>query len=360
MAFNEDKIKRQSAGTSKGGQFAHKPNSAPSTSLVPQGEQVTEAVDQVRLNAADIARTDDNFRRSAYKLMHNFNRDLHDVEDLVQDSWVHLLDRDSRHGDIEKRVQDEKFQTLVVKTLGKRLYGEGAEWGLRDTDYRARRMLADREQEFQEQNGRRMSGRERHEAAADIRMNEFPPQGRPKPDFHQYRVRVSTDETIGEGGTTRGDLMGGGVRADFHIEQDEYNATKAINDAQIELEDGVVEKSEMRLRAWNLVAESKGAPKVKRGLEPDDARQVRRFVKEAGGAQLLAQRFLDGETTREEEVHLFAPFEIGSIGSGTRTADRDAVARTIRSFPSGDKLWEATTWAAAQAPEPEPAEATTA
>lgn len=295
----------KSAGSPGGGQFTSKTTSAPTVAL--SNDKIREATNTIE--------------RSARALVNSYRLDSDTADDIVQDTWVHLLDRNSRHGDIEKRASERQFLTLATKTLGTR-YGEGSRFGLRSEDYKARRMLQEREAAFETDNGRKMSNSERRAAAEDIRMNGFKAGSRPKSDFHLQMSLNSLDAPAGED-RTLGDVVAETHLDGTDVEYDEQE--RRASHALLAMAEGNGTKNDARKEIWNIVSIRSGAPKVTPGtLNRKQAAHVRRVVENAGGATALAHRWEDGKASEDEEAALFAPF---NRGAGLIAADRDAKAR---------------------------------
>jgi hypothetical protein len=287
----------RSAGAPGAGEFAGRVNTRPQTALLE--EDVREA------NQVMVA--------TARSYIRSFRRDPSNAEDVAQDGWVDLLKRKQRTNQatqekedvtLSELIQDRNLLRTVARTIANRGYTAGAEAGFRHEEFQARRILREQEDAFLKEHGRKMTADERVAAADAIRMS-IKAGSRPKADFHVEYKQLSTDVTLeSEHGTIS---LGETLVADELIAFDEQEDAAAS--ALHEMENGLAKKADVRRDVWRVVTIRNGAPQVApQSISSKDAGRHRRTVEEAGGARVLAQKWLDGRTTEEEDIALFAPF----------------------------------------------------
>lgn len=323
---------RHSAGTTggRGGQFATKTNDAPASSL--SDEPTTLAPKRSsELTAEAIRESQQILTRTAAQITSSFRIDPTNAQDIVQDAWVHLLERDSRHGDIAERASERAFLNLTARKFGNN-YGNDARFGLRSEDFRARRELRARADKFREEQGRKMTPDEYAAAADEVRMSYKPGQ-RPKPDFYKEISQLSLDVTISDdGSTTLGDTLSEAEAVDY--DEQEHAAAVALHG----LENNGQSKESIRDDIWRIMSlRTEDAPQPVAGslTEPQVA-TYRRIVTRAGGAHKVALDWLDGalDADSPEAVALFAPF--GAL-------DRSQCARVVDVLDAtpkyADRLW---------------------
>lgn len=321
------------AGTSQGGQFAAKHNSAP-TSALEAPKRSSELTAEAIRDAQDV------LTRTARAVTRSYRGvDASTAEDVVQDSWVHLLDRDTRLEDIAQRVGEPKFLNLTARTLATR-YGHDARFGLRSEDFKARRQLRAAQDEFYLKHGRNMKPSE-IEAEANRIRESFKAGARPKPDFYVQTSQLSLDVTHGEGSaeTSLGDTLVHADQPGFDDQEDA--AALALHD----LENKNRTKDDVRKDMWRIMSTRfDGAPQpVRESLDKKAVAAHRKVVRDAGGAGALSLRWLDGEATAAESAALFAPF--GELDA----RQQYAVFEVLDENPSmADNLWNAGMAAAAR------------
>lgn len=326
---------RHAAGSagSKGGQFANKQDFAPTGALT---EDTPKRSSQ--LTTAAIRESQQIMERTARQITRSFRIDEENAKDIVQDSWVHLLERDTRHGDITERVGEKPFLNLTTRKFANN-YGNDARFGLRSEDFRARRELRALAEKFVEENGRKMTPNEYEAAAGEVRMS-FPPSARPKPEFFREISQLSLDHTISDdGATTLGDTLVAGEPDTWDHQEDA--AALALHG----LENKLASKAEVRKDMWRIMSlRVVGAPQPAAGtLTRKTANSHRRLLEEAGGAHAVALAWLDGDATEEQEAALFAPF--GELDQRQRMAVLDVMDAT----PGfADRIWSAGLVAATQ------------
>lgn len=322
--------RHQSAGTPGGGQFATKANSAPAALLTQ--EEVDELIDRREAEAArdvKVAWADDVMRRTALAVTKSFRIDTGNADDITQDAWHDLLKRSKG---LDELIQDKPLLQLVSRTIGNRDYSVGGQHGLRYEDFRALRVLREKEQEFRIANGRSMTKLEREEAANEIRMS-LPAGRRPKPDFHVTRGTISIDAPIKGSDSDNPTTYGASLVAEEHLPFDRQEDAAA--DLLHAVDEGTTTATNARRDVWRVVAIRSGAPSVSaRSLSSALATKHKKVVEASGGAHALAQRFIDGDATAAEADSLFAPF--GDIDQ----EDRMKVANVFDDHPSfADHLW---------------------
>lgn len=323
---------RHSAGTTggRGGQFATKTNDAPTDSLTAEPDLTTPKRSS-QLTTDAIRESQQILTRTAAQITRSFRIDPTNAQDIVQDSWVHLLERDSRHGDIADRVTERAFLNLTARKYGND-YGNDARFGLRSEDFRARRELRAHAERFAAEKGRKMTPDEYAAAAGEIRMSYKPGQ-RPKPDFYKEISQLSIDVTISDdGATTLGDTLEAGAAVGFDHQEDA--AASALHN----LENNGTSKDAVRDDIWRIMSlRTAGAPQPVTGaVAASDAATHRRLVTRAGGAHKLALAWLDGDLDESgpEAAALFAPF--GDIDN----KQRERVVDVLDAKPEyADRLW---------------------
>jgi len=269
------------------GLFSEKENSAP------------PALDAEALKAADhVIRTTSMAVAKSYRL------DPSTAEDIAQDTWVSVL---TARRDASETIEEAKLLKAISRQSGTR-YTVGYQQGLRHEDFQARRALLEAEAVFERDNGRKMTKGERDEAAEALRMS-FPPGRRPKPDFHNLTQVLSIDAEVahrdGLGSTSYADTIPD-ERVELPFDEQEDAAAQALHEYET---GGTHGKVSVRRDMWRIVSIRNGAPQVKREhLSSHAASKHRRLVEEKGSIHTLAQRWIDGEATPEEESALFAPF----------------------------------------------------
>lgn len=329
---------RHSAGTAggRGGQYAAKTNSAPVDALT---EDVVDAPKRSsELTAEAIRESQQIMSRTAHQITRSFRIDASNADDIVQDSWVELLEREERLGDLADRVKERAFLNLTARSRANK-YGNDARFGLRSEDFRARRELRALAEEFAAENGRKMTPSEYEQAAGEIRMSYKAGQ-RPKPDFFKEISQLSLDVTISDdGATSLGDTLEAETVHGFDAQEDA--AAMALHG----LENDVASKDAIRNDMWRIMSlRVQDAPQpVAASIDADVAGAHRRLVNRAGGAHKLALAWLDGETTKEQEEALFAPFgELDWHG-------REAVLDVLEASPKyADRLWASSLAAASR------------
>lgn len=323
---------RHSAGTTggRGGQFATKVNDAPTGSLLDEPPALAPKRSS-ELTAEAIRESQQILSRTAAQITRSFRIDPTNAQDIVQDSWVHLLERDGRHGDIAARASERAFLNLTARKYGND-YGNDARFGLRSEDFRARRELRARADVFREQQGRKMTPDEYAAAADEIRMS-FKAGQRPKPDFYKEISQLSLDVTISDdGATTLGDTLES-TGSDGFDDQEDAAAIALHN-----LESKGQSKESIRDDIWRIMSLRAGdAPQPVAGsLTEDDVVAHRRCINRAGGAHKVALDWLDGTLpdSSPEVAALFAPF--GDIDNKHRVSVVDVLDATPK---YADRLW---------------------
>lgn len=331
---------RHTAGSTGGigGQFAAKNHSAPTDTL---SDLVVETPKRSSaLTTEAIRESQQIMERTASQIVRSYRISSDTVDDIVQDSWVHLLERDGRHGDFDERATERKFLNLTARTLATR-YGNDARFGLRSEDFAARRQLRAEQAQFSAANGRKMSPLETEALAGKIRM-EFPAGARPKPDFFREISQISLDvpvSSVNGNATTLGDT----------IEQDDALAFDDLEDeAAIALhavENRIATKDDVRKDMWRIMSlRFDGAPQTVSGsLDARAVTNYRRLVNKSGGVHKVALNWLDGMASSEQEAALFAPF--GDIDS----RQRQLVVDVLDANPQfADRIWQSGLAAASQ------------
>ena len=303
------------AGAPDGGRFTGKENIAPADSLTTEEALEAHAV----------------LMGPARALTRSFRIDATNADDIAQDAWVDLLKRKTKGGKpttISELVKDESLLKLVSRTIAKRAYTAGGQDGLRHEEFQARRALQEQEAAFEKEHGRKMTSDERLAAADAIRLSQ-PPGRRPKEDFHVQYKRLSLDVRLEDDGPSLGDTMVADSQLSFDDQED------AAAHALHEMENGKAPKTDVRRDVWRIMSIRNGAPQVvPECVTSKDAKRHRDVVTSAGGAHALAQKWLDGETSPEEDAALFAPF--GAID----VDDRERTAEVFDSHPGyADQLW---------------------
>lgn len=326
-AFNETQHPRVASG-----QFTDKRNTAPANQLV--ADEVLTGPD-TPTNAGVL--TEDAIRASqatlkatALSITRSFNIDESNADDIVQDSWLHLLERDTRKGDIVARASEKPFLNLTARKYGNN-YGNDARFGLRSEEFSARRRFREAEITFERDNGRKMRPSEREKLADEVRLS-YPAGRRPKADYWRQISQLSLDVNVGDddGGTRFGDLLEAGSDIGF---DDQEDAAAAELHAY---EGGEKSKDDVRKDMWRVMTiRFDDAPQAIRGsLDPAEVKSHKSLVKNAGGARMLALAWLDGETTEAQEAALFAPF--GDIDN----KQRQRVVDVLDENPKfADHLW---------------------
>lgn len=332
---------RHAAGTSasRGGQFAAKHNAAPTGALLddtsaPTSPQPTRAA---ILTAEAIRASQEALTRVATSVTQSYRIDATNAEDIVQDSWVHLLERDERRGDIADRVGEKSFLGLVARKYAAN-YGNDHRFGLRSEDFSGRRTLRAKTAEIEATTGRKMTKTE-YEALADEIRESFPAGRRPRVGYHVELSQLSLDVPVSStdpGSATLGDTLADEGGIGFHgngFDQQEDAAALALHN----LENQRAAKDDIRRDMWRILSTRiDGAPQPVRGsLDATAANRAKRTVAAAGGALELATKWSYAETTPEQEEALFAPF-----GPDLDNAGRQGVFNVLESNPTyADRIW---------------------
>lgn len=323
---------RHTAGTvgGKGGQFATKTNDAPLGSLEDLAVDAPKRSSELTTEA--IRQSQQIMERTAVQMTRSFRIDQSNADDIVQDAWVLLLERDQRRGDIADRTSERAFLNLTTRNRANH-YGNDRRFGLRSEEFAARRQLRALADTFHADNGRRMTPNEYAAAAAEVRMS-FPAGARPKDDFYREISQLSLNVTISDTGeTTLGDTLIGDVNERDSWDEQEDAAALALHT----FENKQATKADVTKDMWRILSlRIDGAPQpVAESVDPTAVKAYRRTVKAFGGAHKLGLAWLDGESTPEQDAALFAPF--GDLDN----KQRQAVVDVLDSSPQfADRIWQ--------------------
>lgn len=331
------------AAGGRGGQYATKVNSTPSESLTENESHKKSSA----LTAEAIRESQRILERTARSITRSYRIDPTHAEDIVQDSWVHLLERDKRYGDIEDRASETPFLNLVARKFATD-YSNDKRFGLRSEDFSARRLLRAQASEFRAEHGRKMTPSEYQAAAEEIRMS-FPSGSRPKVDFYKEITQISLDAAVGKGGdsdtkTTRIDLLSSPESSD--IDEQEVASAHALHRLNNAADKRVSDiKNDIRSDIWRVVSTRVvGAPQPRRGsINKVSAAKHRQTVKKYGGAMRLGEAWREGETTPEQDDALFAPF--GDLDNKQRELVIEVLNGNSR---FADHIWNSSLTAAAR------------
>ena len=305
-------IARRTAGSPQGGQFATRDNTEPREALTagrPHASRVT--VEAIRASQRTLERT-------ARSITSSYRIDPENADDIVQDSWVHLLERAERHDDLADRLDEKAFLGLVARKYGND-YGNDARFGLRHEDFRARRMLRARLADL-EAEGTHLNKTQIEQLAGQIRMS-FPPGRRPKPDYYVEFSQLSLDAPVG--GVDGEDTLGSILVAETEDEGDETEQAAARALHYLEVGDKSV--ADTRKQMWGiLTSRNPGTPQPVIGcITRRAANRARDIVTQGGGVHALAMKWLDGHASKDEDAALFAPF--GQLDASGRNKVVDAI-----------------------------------
>lgn len=321
------------AGSPDGGQFTTRRNDAPTSTL--------GALDAPKLSseltAEAIRGAQDVLTRTARAITRSFRIDETNAEDIVQDSWVHLMERDTRKSDIAARMSEKAFLGLTARKYGNN-YGNDARFGLRSEDFRARREIRAREDAFYEANGRKFTPTERETIADEIRMS-FPAGGRPRPDFYKEISQLSLDVPLSKS-VTYADTLIHEDRAGFDAQEDA--AALALHT----FENKQATKNDILKDMWRIMTtRHEGTPQpVPNTVSKRSARTARTVMKSSGGVHTVSLLWLDGESTQAQTDALFAPF-----GKNLTAMQQQQVFNILDDNPTmADNLWAASLTAATQ------------
>lgn len=318
-----------SVGQAGAGQFSTKNNSAPAGQLEPFED--------------DVKRAQETIEQVAKAASRNYRFDQHTTQDIIQESWVDLL---NRRKPLSELIQEDNknLLKLVTRTIATR-HSVGAQHGFRHEDFQARRELRDDEDLFEDTNGRRMTKSERESAAERIRMSR-PAGRRPKPDFYIQRSTFSIDAALDASesdGRNFADLL---ENPEPTPADESSSAAYALWDYE---NSDKATRAKIREDVWRLATESVGAPQPSPGALTDRSRiEASRAVIRStdGGAAGAAGRWLDGTSPDDEADALFAPFS----GQDLSMHDRDRVAQALLRHPAyAQKLWESAMTTASRA-----------
>lgn len=333
--FDPTNHNRQSKGAAggHGGEFTEKRNSAPTATLT--DELLADA--PARPNAASVLTAEAiheahrTLSRTTSAIGRSYSLHSSYAEDMAQDAWVEILEHNERHGGVAERITQKALLNHIARTRATR-YGGDVRFGLRTEDFAGRRKFREAELAFAAEHGRPMRPSEVEKLAEDVRLS-FRAGNRPSIGFHKTRTQLSLDATYGDGDVETS-IASTLVAEDDEIAFDETEdaAARALH----AFENQHATKDDIRKELWPIVSiRVAGAPQVHRGsLDPSIAKAHKQSVTKAGGAHSIALRWLDGESTTEEDEALFAPF--GDIDATERQKAVDVLTDNPR---FADRLW---------------------
>lgn len=255
------------------------------------------------------------------------NFDTPTYDDIVQDTVVDLLTQHATGKGDMSRFLEGRFLNRATAAVTSWYLANGEH----HTTIRGRVQLRNKTEELQQQLGRSLTQRELNDLAEEIRLS-FPAGRRPRLGYHVIQYDRSLDEVRegnGDGWSLHDALPA--VEA-----EDVYGTMPTMAAAALEsLEaEGGITLEQARGRAWNLIADSSGAPEVA-AHSIKNPKPVLAAVRRAGGVAALVKAWDDDFITAEQAQALFAPFGAQHYES------REAIVRLLARHPAhAQRLWE--------------------